>query len=263
MKRFILLVLCIISTTSLLISQDVLHLMSLNIDAGRDGTIDSIASFINSYNADVIALQEVDIYAKRNNEIPANGNYLASLGAGTGMFSAFGKVSLPTSRTIFGNAILSKNPFTKTENILLPRLANAEQRGLMVTHLVLNNRSICVASVHLSFENEDIIETQIRHMKRYLETLDDDIVIVIGDFNLSKPHQILALMDGWQDALPKHTNTFSSRKEYYQKAKLDYILYKSILPIKVLNASIDCDPSITDHCACYVELEFPTITIPR
>ena len=148
------------------------------------------------------------------------------------MFSAFGKVSLPTSRTIFGNAILSQSPFTQTENVLLPRLANSEQRGLMVTHLVHNNRNICVASIHLSYENEDIIETQIRYIKRYLETLDDDIVIVIGDFNLSKPHQILALMDGWQDALPKHTNTFSSRKEYYQKAKLDYILYKSLLPLE-------------------------------
>ena len=262
MKKVLLLI-YVTCTVIFLNAQDVLHIMSLNMDAGRENTMDSIALFINKYNPDIVALQEVDMFSARSEERHANSNFLAELGSQTTMFSAFGKVMPINPYGSYGNAVLSKQPFLKTENVLLPMLDKTEQRGMMVTHLTFNNHRICFASVHLSYENEEIVETQLKYIKRYMDSLDDDCLIICGDYNLNHPNKVLAIMDEWQDALPKNENTFSSGKSFYRRMKLDYMLYKSILPIKVITKQIECNPSITDHCACYIELEIPSITIPQ
>lgn len=262
MKKIFIAVICMCAFPTLY-AQDILRVMSMNMDAGRDNTLDSIASFINKYHPDVAALQEVDMFTERSKEVQSSTDFLGVIGSKTSMFYAFGKALPIGASGCFGNAVLSKEPYSKTENVLLPLLANTEQRGMLVTHFVINDHRICLASVHLSYENEDIVVAQLNYIKRYMESLDDDIIMICGDYNLNKPHKVLSVMEGWKDALPDKENTFSSAKDFYKRMKLDYMLYKSILPVKVVHTTIDCDPSVTDHCSCIVEMEIPNISIPE
>lgn len=244
-------------------AQDRFRIMSLNMDQGQDNTLDSIACFILKYNPDVVGLQEMDMYPNRSYAEHEKGrNFIAEMSEYTSMYGIFGRAWRHTGGWDYGNAVLSKNTFVKTENIILPHFG-LETRGVIMSFFDFKDKRICFASTHLNYENKDIREAQIKYLKEVLERQEADIKIVCGDFNSNEKGFVLSLMDGWQDALPKNENTFSSKENFYKKMKLDYILYKSVLPIKVINADIICDPSITDHCACFAELEFPNISIPK
>ena len=253
----------LMSCALLMNGQDVLRIMSLNMDQGQDNTLDSIARFILKYNPDVVGLQEMDMYPDRSYAAHEKGkNFIAEMSQYTSMYGIFGRAWRHTGGWDYGNAVLSKNTFIKTENIILPHFG-LESRGIILSFFDFNDKRICFASTHLNYENIDIRTAQIQYIKQVMERQDADILIVCGDFNSNEKGLVLSLMPGWQDALPADDNTFSSQESFYKKMKLDYILYKSVLPIKVRTAKIDCDPSITDHCACYVELELPNITIHR
>ena len=96
-----------------------------------------------------------------------------------------------------------------------------------------------------------------------MDKQEADIVILCGDFNTKNTGEVLNVMTNWRDALPANVNTFSTKPNFYQKMKVDYILYKSILPLKITNDSVICDASITDHCACIVDIQLPDIIMTK
>ena len=96
-----------------------------------------------------------------------------------------------------------------------------------------------------------------------MEKQEADIIILCGDFNTKNTSEVFSVMEGWHDALPDGENTFSAKAGFYRKMKIDYVLYKSVLPLKIANAIIECDEAITDHCACIVDFEIPDIIMPK
>ena len=242
-------------------AQERIRIMSLNMDQGQDNTLDSICRFINKFSPDVVGIQEMDIYPKRDYAPHEHGvNFIAEMMYFTSLYGIFGKAFRVPAGWDYGNAVLSANSFIKTENVPLPRFGY-ETRSILITTFDFKGHKICFASTHLNFDNQAIREAQIKYIAELMDKQDADIKFVCGDFNSPENGFVLDLMPGWQDALPAHKKTFSAYPENYKRSKLDYILYKSVIPLKVRDTQIECDASISDHCACFVEIEIPDIKI--
>ena len=240
-------------------AQERIRIMSLNMNHGQDNTLDSICQFINKFNPDIVGLQEMDMYPNREYTPHQKGvNFIAEMMYFTSLYGIFGKAF--RQNWDYGNAVLAASSFTKTENILLPKF-NYETRSILITTFELKGHKICFATTHLSYDNQAIREAQIKYIAELMDKQDADIKFVCGDFNSPENGFVLDLMPGWQDALPAHKKTFSAYPENFKRSKLDYILYKSVIPLKVIDTIIECDASISDHCACFVEIEIPDIKI--
>ena len=99
-------------------AQNHFRVMSLNIDRAQENTLDSIGRFIIKFSPDAIALQELDMYPNRPGQ---DKNYIAELSNVTHMYGIFGLTWKHYLGWDCGNAILSKEPFEKTENFILPQ----------------------------------------------------------------------------------------------------------------------------------------------
>lgn len=168
-------------------SQTTLKVMSFNIHAGYDASMEQLASFIKEQNPDIVALQEVEYYTDRSkakNPRPGNNNInmLGELSSLTGMQGMY-YVSLENIYNgKFGNAILSKYSFSETYRIMLPCIAGTEQRCAAIAKIALpDNTDIRIVGTHLDMSDSDNGLNQIREINKIPQ--DDMLYIVAGDIN--------------------------------------------------------------------------------
>ncbi len=177
-----------------------IKITTYNIQFGRglDGEIDldRIASAVE--DADVIALQEVDGYFLRSENVDQfeelanrlNLHYWVR-GAGVDMHADFKPENLNSrkSRQQFGNMLLSKTPILSTRNHLLPKSASigplSIQRSALEGVIQFGSRKIRVYSIHLTHISK---EMRLRQIERILE-IDRNAVReggpISGDFDVT------------------------------------------------------------------------------
>tara|TARA_B100000315_G_scaffold260939_1_gene328105 strand:- start:43087 stop:44160 length:1074 start_codon:yes stop_codon:yes gene_type:complete len=116
--------------------------------------LNSIATFINSENLDIILLQEVDVFSKRTAYVDQVQWLLDNTGFNYGAFASMWEAQVIPSdglgRVNTGNAILSKWNITDAERIQLP--LRGDQEGL-VQYFFLR-RNILKAKINVSAEND-------------------------------------------------------------------------------------------------------------
>lgn len=243
-------------------AQDTIRIITFNIDQGADTTLQAIGELIRSYHPDLVALQEVDMYPHREYVLhQQDKNFIAELSYYTYMQGVFGKAYDHPGGWDYGNAILTKHPFSKSESYILPSQKGMEPRELLLIHTSIKGHPICFACTHLSFENKKIRTKQLQKIKQILRKQKESIQFICGDFNSDVSENIVfPIMKQWEDALPENQKTFSSQPENsYQSYKYDYILYnfKRAKKIKVTNNTIICDEHYTDHCIGIVDIIIP------
>ena len=164
----------------------------------KEGLIDieSIAKVINEAKADLVALQEVDVYTERSGKTLHQAEAIARL---TGMQYYFGK-AIDYGGGEYGVAILSKFAITNTKTQALPTEAGTkgEPRVLATAEVSLpGNKKIIFASTHLDAQrNETNRLLQIKKIGELLakETLP---VIIGGDFNADPSRETITIMDSF------------------------------------------------------------------
>ncbi|WP_137403518.1 endonuclease/exonuclease/phosphatase family protein [Echinicola rosea] len=200
---------------------DTLKIISYNLRFGERASMEEFAAFIKTQNADLVALQEVDINTFRERAPKQNGkDFIGELAHLTGMFGAFGK-TIDYAGGYYGIGILSKYPMTMTERILLPFTENGkEQRALLVANIELGEgKTISFASTHLDFTNTQERQLQVTQINNIL--LQKNIpVLVCGDFN-ARPEstEIKQGMSLWAPL----DNQFPTSPSQAAKYKIDYI----------------------------------------
>lgn len=150
---------------------------SWNIHAGRTSSLDTVANVLAATDADVIALQEVDVGVQRTGEI----DQPAVLANRLGYEYVFAQ-SIEYQGGAYGLAVLSRLPLAAVERISLDAAAASERRiGLDVT-VCAGPSPLRIVSTHLDY----IVEANVQNTRDLLAAVDGagGALLLAGDFNV-------------------------------------------------------------------------------
>jgi len=152
--------------------------------------IEAICKVIQQSDADVVALQEVDIQTDRSGKIDQAKLIAEKLGMSYHFFKA-----IDYDDGEYGLAILSKLPIRNPENISLPQVVKAEGRTLALLEVKVKDKWIYIANTHLDASRSD--KNRVAQMKFILEkTAGLNLpVILCGDLNSIPTSETIRLLD--------------------------------------------------------------------
>ena len=158
--------------------QERLKLATYNIHRciGADGLAlpERILSVLNEMNADVIALQEVELHHE-----PAL-NLLAYLARHTGLTPIAGP-TITHAESGYGNAMLTRLPILAVRRIDLS-LPDRDPRGAIDMRLDWQGHQLHLIATHLGL-NPGERRHQVRRLLKLLDVSGDDLTILMGDIN--------------------------------------------------------------------------------
>lgn len=215
---------------------------------GTDGKLDveRIARVILAARPDLVALQEVDVKAKRTGGV----DQAARLAELTRLHVAFGP-AMPFQGGEYGNAVLSRWPIAESKNYALPRdeeKKSPEPRGLITCRVTPDNGlpPLVFASTHLCHQVAAAREKQTAELNA---TLSSDLaaapVVLAGDFNaLSASAAMQTLLSKrWVDATARIS-------------KIDFVLVRTGDPWRVVEAVTLDEAVASDHRPVLAVLEW-------
>ncbi len=206
-----------------------LRVVSYNIHHGTDAygnpSIDRIAEVLDRLDADIIALQEVDMNHPRSGRI----NQAAELARRLDMGYVFGAAKR-YRRGAYGNAVLSRFSIAGYETISLPD--PKEDRCCLQVQVKLANHTLGIFAVHLGLNHQlRLIHLQQQVLPHVLSFPGP--AILAGDFNATNNQpEIQLVIQHLTDCFDFHTgeliNTFSSQ---HPVARLDYIFVNPLVHV--------------------------------
>jgi endonuclease/exonuclease/phosphatase family metal-dependent hydrolase len=179
--------------------------------------IDAIADVIRNSGAQIIGLQEVDKSFFRTFFI----DQAKILAEKLGMYYYFGD-TISVLGAQYGNAILSSFPISNVSNLQLD--SKGENRGILSAKIDVNGKELNFLVTHLSL-NKNVRSKQVQQLKRYLELLEDE-VIVVGDFNSVPGSGEIAYIERELIEVGKETgfdNITTFRRKDGTEVQIDYI----------------------------------------
>ena len=256
MKRTAFIVFLLTLFASFAWGQDTIRIMTINIHQGTDTTLQRLGEVIKEYHPDFVAVQEVDMYPNRSDAVLArNKNFIAELSYFADMQGVFGKAWDHPGGWDYGDAILTKHSFSKSECSILTHYGNTEPRQLLLIHTNVNGHPICFACTHLCHEKPANRSAQLKQIKRIMRKQKEKIKFVCGDMNSdTKENLVHPILNKWKDALPNEEGTWSASygEWHYRAFKYDYILYQG--KVEVIQTLFRCQETITDHCICIADV---------
>jgi endonuclease/exonuclease/phosphatase family metal-dependent hydrolase len=152
--------------------------------------VEAIARIILDSKAEIVGLQELDVYNERSG---IDLHQASRLGELTGMYFYFSK-SIDYKGGAYGTAILSKYPLQDTITIALPQAAGTEQRTLsLATALLPNGQKLRIGNTHLDYTSDENAEAQAMAILHSLEE-DKLPLFLTGDFNVESDSKTFALL---------------------------------------------------------------------
>jgi endonuclease/exonuclease/phosphatase family metal-dependent hydrolase len=219
---------------------------------GTDGVFDlpRIADVIRRSNADLVALQEVDVLTKRASGVD-QASELARL---TGMYHAFGR-AIPYSDGAYGDAVLSRWPILRVETIALPAEPNHEDRvAVMITvQMPESQRKMRFISTHFDHtSNPSDRVAQAKHLSG--EIFPSELpTLVLGDLNAQPGSEPVEILNHWlRPAAPPNLYTMPSDQP---KRKIDWVLMSRAHNWQVREVRTYDEPVASDHAPLMAELE--------
>jgi endonuclease/exonuclease/phosphatase family metal-dependent hydrolase len=215
---------------------------------GRRGPVDpeQLGAVCASFDADVIALQEVD----RDTYRTGRADLAAVVAGACGMAHVFGASRwYPGGR--YGNALLARGTISAHAVTKLPRVPEGqvwlEQRTALEASVTIDGQTIWVAATHLSVptaQNGAQLDWLLRHLKGRPRPQ-----VVVGDLN--RPLSMVRA-DAEQGGLraAEHGPTFPVGKP---KQAIDHVLVTPELAVRRAEVK---RTSMSDHAALVVDLEW-------
>ena len=223
---------------------DTIRVMTFNLHAGHDASLQQIGLLIKQYQPDFVALQEVDHYTHRSNcPHQNNRDFITELAYYSGMQGLFGP-TIKFSGGHYGIGLLTRHQFVDVHNIKLPHPnPSMEQRGLLQgTFILPDGDSITFACTH--FEAFDSI-SRVAQAHFLLDHFAGSVhpVILAGDLNASPDNHAIGLLTSqWQDCTTgDFTFSVSNPSE-----KIDYILARPIAAWRTIESQV-IPVELSDH----------------
>jgi endonuclease/exonuclease/phosphatase family metal-dependent hydrolase len=158
-----------------------LRVATFNIKHGSDrrGKVDlsRMSAACSTLLADVLAIQEVDRFARRTRFR----DEMRVIAKATGLQAVFGEAARRRWRS-YGNVLLARGPITDVEVLKLPRPNDGEQRVAILAQVSVNGQRLSVGATHLSFragEGEAQLQVVLDALARR-----DGPRLLLGDLNL-------------------------------------------------------------------------------
>ncbi|MEX2512637.1 MAG: endonuclease/exonuclease/phosphatase family protein [Cyclobacteriaceae bacterium] len=154
--------------------------------------LEAIAKVILESEAELVALQEVDVHTSRSGKEMDQAAELAKL---TGMHYYFSK-SIEYQGGEYGNAILSKYPIENQEKLSLPAEEGTEPRAILVVEVTLpKGKTIKFGSTHLDYTSKTNAHQQAEAITSFFE--EEKLPVVLGgDFNAVPGSDAINQLDG-------------------------------------------------------------------
>lgn len=153
------------------------RIASWNIKAARTATLDALAEEMRAMDADVIALQEVDVHTRRGGNVDQPGTLAARLG-----FHYVFAASIRWSEGDYGLALLSKWPLVRVERHRVGVTDAGEPR-------IVLDATVCVAGRPLRILNhhaDDLPATRARSfadVQQIVTATTGHRLLLMGDLN--------------------------------------------------------------------------------
>lgn len=209
-----------------------LRVVTYNVQAGA-GNLDRISDEIRALDADLVALQEVDVHWHQRSNFVDQATALArSLGVEVRFAPIYG-VAGAEGRPMreFGVALLSRHPVERFRNDSLTRLSTQQtnpapslQPGLLNAIVNVNGHRVRVLTAHLDFRADPAVrQAQVAEIVRVLDAQDGPTILA-GDLNATPEAAELRplfsrLKDVWSARDPGHTYPAAAPTK-----RIDYIL---------------------------------------
>jgi endonuclease/exonuclease/phosphatase family metal-dependent hydrolase/dienelactone hydrolase len=237
-------------------SSQPLRVLTYNIHHGQgvDGRVDldRIAAVIRSTQPDIVALQEVDQHVARSGSV----DQPAELARLTAMQVVFGgNLSLQGGR--YGNAILTKLPILCDQNLPLPSLDGAEQRGLLIAQLRFGRHPLPVLATHLDHRRDDQDRMAgVKQINQWVAQFRSAPAILAGDINATRDSRVLAqLADHWSVAGDHEQPTIPA---FEPKRQIDFVLTHPAGRWQVVETRVIDESVASDHRPLLAVLRLPT-----
>jgi endonuclease/exonuclease/phosphatase family metal-dependent hydrolase len=230
----------------------VLRVLSFNIYHGEtmrgDFDLEQIASVIRDTEADLVALQEVDLYTGRSGER----DLASELGLLTRMVPLFG-MAMPYDGGEYGEGILSRYSFLSTRNHPLPAGEGKEPRAALEARVILDSGdTIALIGTHFDHTGETDRIKQAARVREIMAGIDVPVLLA-GDLNAIPESRTMEIL--FADLKPSDSEFRPTIPSDGPRAKIDYILYGPPERWKLLESLVICDTIASDHCAFLSVLE--------
>ena len=177
-----------------------MRVVTFNIQHGKGGDVRALGRACAGLDADVLALQEVDVRVPRSAYV----DQVAVVAKATGMQAVFGRTCRVGVVGRYGNALFSRRSMLDVACVRLPRLRRNEVRGVILARV----DGVTVAATHLSVHPDE----NVRQLDVVLDALRarPRPWVLVGDLN-RRPEQLdavaaagLALVDTSWPTFPAH-----------------------------------------------------------
>jgi endonuclease/exonuclease/phosphatase family metal-dependent hydrolase len=209
-------------------------------DNGRGGVdLRRLGAACAGLSADVLAVQEVDRFARRTRFR----DEMRVIARATGLEAVFGEAARRRWRR-YGNVLLARGPIDDVEVIRLPRPGDGEQRVAIVARVAVNGVSMAVGATHLSFrrgEGAPQLDVLIDALARR-----DGPRVLLGDLNLGPEVVEPALVAaGYQVASTGPTFPAAA-----PRTRIDFVAVSGLELVSVSTPA----PGMSDHLPVVAEV---------
>lgn len=205
--------------------------------------VDAIAAVIKAQNADVVAVQEVDVNTGRSGNI----NQAEMLAKKAGYPSFYFAKAMDFDGGQYGLLILSKYPLSETQTKMLPKADNKkdEPRVLALATLTLpNGKQLRFGSTHLEAYNKDSRLQQIKAINQVAANTTIPF-IVAGDFNDVAGKEVINILD--QNFVRTCQNCPNTFDEEGESGAIDFIAFKKEFPFQIKSHQVLNTVKTSDH----------------
>ena len=220
-----------------------LRIATFNVKHGDDGNggvdLRRLGAACAGLSADVLAVQEVDRFARRT----GYRDEMRTIARATGLEAVFGEAARRRWRS-YGNALLARGPIRDVEVIKLPRPSEGEQRVAIVARVAVKGVEMAVGATHLSFRRGEGAP-QLAVLIDALAERDGPRVL-LGDLNLGPEVVEPALLAAGYQVAPTGA-TFPAGAP---RTRIDFV---AVWGLKVVSASTPA-PGVSDHLPVVAEV---------
>ncbi|GAB3655515.1 endonuclease/exonuclease/phosphatase family protein [Echinicola sediminis] len=204
--------------------------------------LEAIANVIRNSGADIVGLQEVDVFTKRSGQDLHMAKALAEM---TGMDYYYFSKGIDYQGGEYGTAILSKFPLSDTQTHLLPAEKGTEQRTLSVATVTLEDQSkIKFANTHLDYTSISNALSQAAFIVDYFK--DEPLPsILVGDFNAVPTSDPIQLLD--KTFTRTCSNCAPTIPVDQPNRAIDFIMYRSASAFSVNMHKVIQEKYASDH----------------